>query len=226
MNIIHLNSNDLLVKNTNICFYWQLKHLKKIWLFNCFEGCQHYLAKKHIKISQVSIIIITEMNIYNVSGLPGLLSSLSLTNKQDALHIYGPDNLAKYVELTKKYSQTHFRYNLYFHKLKTGCIIQNNKYQIYCFKKMFQFEFIINIGEKNGKFKLDKAQKLKIKIGPLYGQLKRGSNFILPDGTLINSKNLRTTNYSGNQISFLLRNYMSKQDQQVYYKNPVIKLQI
>nr|UAD88756.1 ribonuclease Z [Gracilariopsis chorda] len=226
MKIIRLNSNDLFVQNINTCFYWQLKHLKKIWLFNCFEGCQHYLAKKHIKISQLSVIIITEMNIYNISGLPGLLSTLSLTNKQDALHVYGPDNLAKYIELTKRYSQTHFRYNLYFHKLKTGCIIQNNKYQIYCFQKMFQFEFIINIGEKNGKFELDKAQKLKIRIGPLYGQLKRGSNFILPDGILINSKNLITTNNSGNQILFFSRKHISKKSKQIYYKNIVIKLQI
>nr|YP_009237877.1 hypothetical protein [Gracilariopsis lemaneiformis]YP_009294722.1 hypothetical protein Gch_123 [Gracilariopsis chorda]AJO68368.1 hypothetical protein [Gracilariopsis lemaneiformis]AML79962.1 hypothetical protein [Gracilariopsis lemaneiformis]AOM66982.1 hypothetical protein Gch_123 [Gracilariopsis chorda] len=226
MKIIRLNSNDLFVQNINTCFYWQLKHLKKIWLFNCFEGCQHYLAKKHIKISQLSVIIITEMNIYNISGLPGLLSTLSLTNKQDALHVYGPDNLAKYIELTKRYSQTHFRYNLYFHKLKTGCIIQNNKYQIYCFQKMFQFEFIINIGEKNGKFELNKAQKLKIRIGPLYGQLKRGSNFILPDGILINSKNLITTNNSGNQILFFSRKHISKKSKQIYYKNIIIKLQI
>nr|YP_009500365.1 hypothetical protein [Gracilariopsis heteroclada]AXE43527.1 hypothetical protein [Gracilariopsis heteroclada] len=225
MKIIRLNSNDLFIKNINTCFYWHLKHLKKIWLFNCFEGCQHYLTKKQIKISQISTVIITEMNIYNISGLPGLLSSLSLTNKQEALHIYGPDSLAKYVELIKRYSQTRFRYNLYFHKLKTGYIIQNNKYQIYCFQKMFQFEFIINIGEKNGKFKLDQAEKVKIRIGPLYGQLKRGFSFVLPDGILINSKNFTTNNNSGNQILLFIRKYMSKNNQQIYSKK-VIKLQI
>nr|YP_010198902.1 ribonuclease Z [Hydropuntia urvillei]UAD88351.1 ribonuclease Z [Hydropuntia urvillei] len=210
MQVTRLNYNTFFFKNINTCFYFRLKNLKTIWLFNCFEGCQHYLMKKKIKISQVSKIIITEMTIYNISGLPGLLSSLSLINKQKAVHIYGPPNLAKYLELTKEYSQTNFRYSIYFHKLKTNYIIQDKICQIYCLKKTFKFELIIQIPEHQGKFKLQTATQWEIEIGPLYGKLKKGYNFILPDGTKINSNNFTQKSQYGNKLSFVINKYLSR----------------
>nr|UAD84081.1 ribonuclease Z [Gracilaria changii] len=209
MKVICLNTNDLLLKNTKACFYCKLKNLKTIWLFNCSEGCQHYLMKQKVKLSQVSKIIITDMEICNISGLPGLLSSLSLSNKKDAIHLYGPANLAKYLELTKKYSKTNFRYNLYFHQLKTNYIIQNHQYQIYCLKKFTCFEFIIKITENKGRFKLNYAKKWYLEIGPLYGKLKKGCNFILPDGTNINSNHF-IQEQQKNYISFSLNHNLSK----------------
>nr|YP_009732015.1 hypothetical protein [Gracilaria edulis]QHS70514.1 hypothetical protein [Gracilaria edulis] len=208
MQFNYLNYNNFFFNNVNACFYFKLKNLKTIWLFNCFEGCQHYLVKKKIKISQISKIIITEMTIYNISGLPGLLSSLSLSNKKKALHIYGPPHLDKYLELTKKYSQTNFRYNLYFHRLNTNFIIQNHLCQIYCIRKYLKFEFIIRIPENKGKFKLQHAAQWEIEIGPLYGKLKQGYNFILPDGTKIDSKNFTEKNKNGIQLLLLTNRYL------------------
>nr|UAD85101.1 ribonuclease Z [Crassiphycus crassissimus] len=223
MKVIRLNSNDLLLENTKACLYCKLKNLKTIWLFNCCEGCQHYLMKQKIKISQVSKIIITEMTICNISGLPGLLSSLSLSNKKNAVHIYGPTNLAKYLELTKKYSKTNFRYNLYFHQLKTNYIIQDDQYQIYCLKKLACFEFIITIPDNKGRFKLKYAKQWNIEIGPLYGKIKKGHNFILPDGISINSNHFVERQEQKNQVSFSLSNNLSKIHQLKYSKTLIIK---
>uniref|UniRef100_A0AAU7YRG2 Ribonuclease Z n=1 Tax=Gracilaria hainanensis TaxID=2871843 RepID=A0AAU7YRG2_9FLOR len=223
MKVICLNRNDLFLKNTKTCFYCKFKNLKTIWLFNCCEGCQHYLMKQKIKISQVSKIIITEMNIYNISGLPGLLSSLSLSNKKNAVHLYGPKDLAKYLELTKKYSKTNFRYNLYFHPLKTNYIIKDHQYQIYCLKKFIHFEFIMTVPKNKGKFQLNNAKQWQIKIGPLYGKLKKGYDFILPDGMPINSKNFTKKEKKENQISLLFSQDLSQTRQIRYWKTLTIK---
>nr|YP_009510555.1 ribonuclease Z [Gracilaria ferox]AXI96228.1 ribonuclease Z [Gracilaria ferox]UAD85712.1 ribonuclease Z [Gracilaria ferox] len=203
MKIIHLNYNDFFIQHIKACFYCKFRNLKTVWLFNCCNGCQHYLMKQKIKISQVSKIIITEMTICNISGLPGLLSSLSLSNKKSAVHIYGPTDLAKYLELIKKYSKTNFRYNLYFHQLKTNYIIKDHKYQIYCLKKSIYFEFIVTIPSNKGKFKLHKAKQWQIETGPMYGKLKRGYDFMLPDGTTISSKDFTDRHKKDDQISFL-----------------------
>nr|YP_009509191.1 ribonuclease Z [Gracilaria vermiculophylla]AXI96841.1 ribonuclease Z [Gracilaria vermiculophylla]QXU75055.1 ribonuclease Z [Gracilaria vermiculophylla]WDZ67947.1 ribonuclease Z [Gracilaria vermiculophylla] len=226
MKVIRLNRNDFFLQNVNACFYCKLKNLKKVWLFNCSEGCQHYLIKQKIKISQVSKIIITEMKICNISGLPGLLSSLSLGNNKSTVHIYGPANLAQYLELAKKYSQTNFRYNLYFHQLKTNYVIQDNQYYMYCFKHFSHFEFIIKIPEYKGKFKLNNAQKWQIEIGPLYGKLKTGYDFILPDGKTINSKNFTSQTVYGNQVIFLFNLYLSRYHQNSHLECLTIKSKI
>nr|YP_010198317.1 ribonuclease Z [Gracilaria pachydermatica]UAD86733.1 ribonuclease Z [Gracilaria pachydermatica] len=209
MKVIRLNHNDFFLKHIKACFYCKLKNLKTIWLFNCCGGCQHYLMKQKIKISQVSKIIITEMTTCNISGLPGLLSSLSLSNKTSAIHVYGPTSLAKYLELIKKYSKTNFRYNLYFHTLKTNYIIKDHLYQIYCLKRSVGFEFIITIATNKGKFKLHQAKQWRIEMGPMYGKIKKGYDFILPDGTLINSKDFIEKQKKDNQMSFLLSHDLS-----------------
>nr|YP_009510759.1 ribonuclease Z [Gracilaria gracilis]AXI96432.1 ribonuclease Z [Gracilaria gracilis] len=223
MKVIRFNRNDFFLKNRPFCFYCKLQHLKTIWLFNCCEGCQHYLMKQKMKISQVSKIIITEMTIGNISGLPGLLSSLSLSNKKNAVHIYGPANLAKYLELTKKYSKTNFRYNLYFHTLKTNYIVKDHEYQIYCLKKSKHSEFIITISNNKGKFQLNHAKQWEIEIGPLYGKLKKGYDFILPDGITINSQDFTQQHKKENKIPFLLSQDLSKTHQIRYWKTSHIK---
>nr|UAD87725.1 ribonuclease Z [Gracilaria textorii] len=210
MKVIRLNHNDFFLKNIKASFYCKFKNLKTIWLFNCCGGCQHYLMKQKIKISQVSKIIITEMTICNISGLPGLLSSLSLSNKKSAVHVYGPTGLDKYLELIKKYSKTNFRYNLYFHTLKTNYIIKDHQYQIYCLRRSVNFEFIITIPSNKGKFKLYQAKQWQIEIGPMYGKLKKGYDFILPDGTKINSKDFTQRQKKDNQMSFLLNHKLNK----------------
>nr|YP_009732217.1 hypothetical protein [Gracilaria spinulosa]QHS70714.1 hypothetical protein [Gracilaria spinulosa] len=223
MKVIYLNHNDFFFKHIKTCFYCKFKNLKTIWLFNCCNGCQHYLMKQKIKINQVSKIFITEMTIYNISGLPGLLSSLSLSNKKNAVHIYGPTDLAKYLELIKQYSKTNFRYNLYFHKLKTNYVIKEHEYQIYCLKRSINFEFIITIPKNKGKFKLDQARQWKIETGPMYGKLKKGYDFILPDGTTMNGQDFTHKQKKNNQTSFVLSQNLSQNHQIKYSKRLTVK---
>nr|YP_009511575.1 ribonuclease Z [Melanthalia intermedia]AXI97452.1 ribonuclease Z [Melanthalia intermedia] len=221
MNTFYLKSNKIVLSAERGFAYCKLTKLKKIWLFNCSEGCQHYLAKKQIRINQISKIIIAEMNTRNTAGLVGLLSSLSLINKQSALHVYGPTGLEKYLELAKKYSQTSFRYNLYFHALKVGYIIENNNYQVFCFKKFEKkpkFEFILKIKEKSGKFKPRRAENLKIQAGPLYGKFKKGLKVILPDGITINGNRFNTESQHGKKISLIMvaDEYVTRQHNETF----------
>lgn len=222
MKIINSTSTFLSLENKDISIAFQLIHLKDIWLFNCSEGCQHYLLKKKIKINQISKIIITDLNIKNISGLLGLLSSLSLTNRKKELDIYGPRGLNFYLELGKKYSKTTYRYNIYFHRLNTGLLIDDNIYQVYTFFKNFQFSFIIITVSKYGKFKLDKAKKFYLKVGPLYGKLKRGLNFLLPDGFIFNGNSFTYHSDLGKKTSLLLSQYHDRQSFEIISRPQVL----
>nr|QCI07365.1 ribonuclease Z [Leiomenia cribrosa] len=200
MEIINLNSDLYPVLSANISYAFNLVTLKEIWIFNCCEGCQHILGSKQIKINLISKIIITNLEISNLSGLMGLLSSLSLMNRKKGLHIYSYDNINKYLELSIKYSQTNFKYNIYFHILKTGLLINHNFYHIYAFKNKLKFEFFIIDKEKLGKFKLKKAKSFHIIAGPLYGKLKHGDSLIFPDGIILNGEHFTKNNLSGNKV--------------------------
>lgn len=211
MHIINLKPQKHLINYYDISFACTLCNSKEIWLLNCSEGCQHLLRKKNIKISYISKIIITNLSIENISGLLGLLSSLSLINRQKKLSIYSPQGLNKYLNLGKKYSQTNFRYNIYFHTLKTGLIIDHSRYQVYTLKNKSQFDLLIIQHEKFGKFQLLKAKKFYLLEGPLYGKLKKGSDLLLPDGLILYSSTFTNKNTSGIKTSIISNKYNRRQ---------------
>lgn len=208
---------------TKTSFAFQFRYFKEIWIFNCNQGCQHKLASKHIRISQISRIIITELHTENISGLLGLLSSLSLIQRKKVLHIYSPKGLEKYLKLGKKYSQTNFHYNIYLHILKTGLIINSYTYQVYTFASNSKYEFHITNKEKYGKFKLYKAKNFSLIIGPLYGKLKKGSKFLLPDGYILDGNSFTGNNNSGMKISCILNKYHRRNSIEISTKSKVLK---
>jgi len=211
MEFVDLKYHNYLIKYVATSFIIKLIHLKDIWLFNCCDGCQHILIQEEIKVNYISKIIITNLHPDNLSGLLGLLSSLNLSGRNKPLHIYGPLGLEAYIDLGKKYSHTNFCYNIYIHTIQAGLFIDHTNYRIYSIVRDDHFEFTILSHEKYGTFSLGKAKKFNIIKGPLYGQLKKGINFILPDGFIING--VEFTNYKciGIKLVLCIYNYHSRQ---------------
>nr|AYR06355.1 hypothetical protein [Renouxia sp.] len=216
MEIINLTQKSLFVSQyqyVDSSFVIKIENLKQIWLFNCCEGCQHLLAQKKLKISQIAKIIITELTVRNVSGLLGLLSSLSLSTRISKLDIYGPRGLIQYIVSGCKYSQTSFHYVISVYKIKTGPVIVNNFCQLYAFSDKFSslcFQYIIITSERAGRFNVYKAAGNRISLGPLYNKLKLGSTFILPDGSVMPGTKFIKNYYLGHKIS-LVFNYGKRQ---------------
>nr|YP_010728585.1 hypothetical protein P6G74_pgp019 [Phymatolithon calcareum]WEA76934.1 hypothetical protein [Phymatolithon calcareum] len=215
MEIINLKQEHLFISSEDITFSFIIKiqQLGQVWLFNCSEGCQHTLARKKIKISQITKIIVTDLNIKHVSGLLGLLSSLSLNTSIEKIDIYGPTGLMNYLFLGRQYSQTNFRYTLSIHNIETGVVVQNQLYQLYAFTDLvsiLSFDYYLLISEKPGRFNLLQAIKYNIPLGYLYGELKIGNNFILPDGFMLYGNSFINSYYLGSKVSFLF-NYSKRQ---------------
>ncbi len=168
-----------------------LKQLSQIWLINCFEGCQHALLSKNIKIAQIKKIIIMHSDPGSINGLLGLLSSISLNTEGSRIDVYGPQSLHKYIFWGRKYSKTHFRQRLYFYDVSCGAILERlslciNPY-IRFGKNLCDYYELLN-SEQTGMFDCNNAKSYNVPFGPLYGRFKKGQNFILPDGFILYSQ--------------------------------------
>ena len=177
-----------------------------VWLFNCFESCQHVLSKKNIKISQIKKIVITDNSVDNISGLLGLLSSISLNTVTERIDLFGPNGLQYYLFGGRKYSQTNFRYKLYIYDLSHELIFNQlsisctNLYNIYL-NSSNNYNCILLSSEQSGPFNSIKAFNYSIPFGPLYGDLKLGKQFILPDGFIICNKKFVYGYFLGNRVT-------------------------
>nr|YP_009313207.1 Ribonuclease Z [Dichotomaria marginata]SCW21461.1 Ribonuclease Z [Dichotomaria marginata] len=178
--------------NNSLSFLIKCNLTTQVWLFNCPEGCQNTLVQNQIKIHQINNIILTSLEIDNISGIMGLLSSLSLSCRVQQVNIFGPPGIFQYLQLARKYSQTTFRYSLKIHIIHYGYLTINKHYLLYANPNdpyKHTFTYILLESEKIGRFQLYKAHNIyKLQAGPIYGQLKNHKRLIMPDGSIISGK--------------------------------------
>lgn len=184
----------------------KFKQLNQIWLLNCFEGCQHALTSKNIKIAQIKKIIITYDIKGSINGLLGLLSSLSLNTAGRQIDIYGPKLLHKYIFWCRKYSKTNFRQQLYFHDILYGAMLNRlNLYLYYsvCLHQNFYDHYNLLNAQQPGALNCSNAKNYNVPFGPLYGYFKKGHNFILPDGSVLYGQQFICGHYLGFEVALI-----------------------
>lgn len=188
------------------CLYLSLKiyQSKNIWLLNCTEGSQNYYIKSKTRINNIYGILITSLHINNIAGIIGLLSTLSLINRTNILYIYAPKNICKYLKLIKRYAKTNFKYKICFLVLKTNKTINIKNIVLYHSINQ-QKKYVITFlnAEQYNYFKLKKAKIFNLSPGPIYSNLKKCSNIILPDGLVLNGHQFISTYQNGKKIAII-----------------------
>jgi ribonuclease Z len=148
-------------------------------LFDCGENTQRQMKFVKLKPSQINKIFITHWHGDHVLGLPGLLQTLSGSDYDGTLEIYGPKG-------TKEFFKHMFKAFIFDNKMnmdikeisKSGKVYENSEYKIEAYKldhrvETYGFRFV----EKD-KRRINKEfiTKHKIPEGPILGQLQKGKD--------------------------------------------------
>ncbi|MCB0684973.1 MAG: ribonuclease Z, partial [Saprospiraceae bacterium] len=70
----------------------------EIFLIDCGEGTQERLSKYHIRRSRINHVFISHLHGDHIFGLPGLITSYNLFNRDEDLTLYGPQGLLRFIE--------------------------------------------------------------------------------------------------------------------------------
>lgn len=158
------------------------------WLFDCGEGTQHQFNRSELKLSKIKKIFITHLHGDHVFGLPGLLTSRSMSGLNQLLTIYGPKGIKEYIETSLSLSASWVGFPLEIIELTTNLHIRTEKYQIYALPLNHVipcFGFRIDYQGKAGALLTTVLQEDKIPPGPWLATLKRGFPVSLPDGRVL-----------------------------------------
>src|SRR5215510_15826588 len=68
-----------------------------VFLFDCGEGTQVQLMRSTVKRSRIHSIFIGHLHGDHLYGIAGLLSSMHLDNREEALNVFGPEGLRNYL---------------------------------------------------------------------------------------------------------------------------------
>ncbi|MEM6803307.1 MAG: ribonuclease Z [Bacteroidota bacterium] len=160
-------------------------------LVDCGEGTQMQLLKYKVRFSRLDAIFISHLHGDHILGLPGLLNSLSLYERNFPLFLFAPAGLKETLDAVFKQTQSYLGYELIFIPLEDyepGDIIYENKsfhvellpldHRVFC----RGFRFVE--GKKTRKFDFFKAKSLEIP-NKYFGLLKQGNEVTLEDGRKI-----------------------------------------
>lgn len=91
---------------------------QSLLLIDCAEGTQTQMRKYGIKMQRIGAIFISHMHGDHYFGLVGLINTMSLLKRNAPLHIYGPPELKKIIELQFKAAKSYPVFNITFHDLE------------------------------------------------------------------------------------------------------------
>ncbi|HWR28039.1 MAG TPA: ribonuclease Z [Candidatus Thermoplasmatota archaeon] len=162
-----------------------VKRGSEIILFDCGEGTQRQFQQSNLSYMQISKIFITHFHGDHFLGIPGLIQTMQLNDRDKPLHIYGPKGM---VELTNQLlTLGYFRpsYRVIAHEVTDGEEIKFDGYSISALKVSHNvpaLAYSVKEYQRAGKFNKSKALKMGIPEGPLFSKLQKGQTIILPNG--------------------------------------------
>ena len=130
----------------------------------------------------------------HIFGLPGLLATCGMAGTdQQQIDIYGPPELAKYLDACRRYSKTQSSYPIKVHVTEPGTVYEDKDYKVVCQRLKHRIPahgYRVIEKDRTGHFDVKRAATLGIPPGPLYGKLKRGEVVTLADGRKVNGADL------------------------------------
>ncbi len=172
-------------------------------MFDCGEGTQRQMMRYGISFS-LSDIFFTHMHADHILGVTGLLRTLALQGRTEAMNLYGPPGSEKMLwrAITLGSEKQHFPINVF--ELTPETPLKRHGYSVIPFTVEHGDRSAIgyHIAEETrlGRFNPDKAREMGIPEGPLWGSIHKGQPVTLADGRIVQPSELVGPTRSGRRV--------------------------
>ncbi len=173
-------------------------------MFDCGEGTQRQMQRS-LGLVQVNEIYLTHFHADHFLGLPGLIKTYDLTERERPLRIYGPPGLGDLFEVLRPIlGRSRFEISLV--EVEPGEVVAHEGYAICAFEVEHRVRacgYSLVEEERPGRFDAEAAIRLGVPEGPAFGALQRGesvegnSGTVTPDHVMGGTRSGRTVVISG-----------------------------
>lgn len=157
-------------------------------LFDCGEGVQKQMIIAGASFHKKTKIFITHTHGDHVLGLPGLIQTMALMNRDKKLEVYGPARIQKFIECIKETVQFGLTFPIEIHEIGAGTVCNEQEYTVQAVWANHvtpSLAYALVEKPRPGKFHPEKAKALGVPEGPMRGQLQRGKAVKLSDGRVV-----------------------------------------
>ena len=170
-------------------------------LIDCGEGTQRQFSIAKLSPSKLTRILLTHWHGDHILGLPGLFQTLSMSDYQKVLELYGPKGTSSHISLLKELFKLKLEVKA---KEVSGKFIDEKEFCIEAKQMSHGTPCLAYSFATKNKFRLDKnkIKKLKLPNSPLLGDLQKGKDISF-QGKKIKSKDVAYLE-KGKKITFIL----------------------
>jgi ribonuclease Z len=144
-------------------------------LFDCGEGTQRQLLRS-IGLSDITDVFITHLHVDHWLGLPGMLKTFDLRDRDRPLTVHGPAPLREVMQVMRiVYGR--LRYELRVVELQPGDAVERDGYRVHAINAPHRgpaFSYALVEDTRPGRFDAELAERLGVTPGPDFGRLQRG----------------------------------------------------
>ncbi|HWX46390.1 MAG TPA: ribonuclease Z [Solirubrobacteraceae bacterium] len=146
-------------------------------LFDCGEGTQRQLLRS-VGLADVECVFITHFHADHWLGLPGMLKSFALRDREQPLSVYGPPGLGELMAATRFIYGRRLPYELTIAELGPGEAVELEGYRVapvpVSHKGASAVGYAIVEDARPGELDPQLAERLGVRPGPDFGRLVRG----------------------------------------------------
>ncbi len=170
-------------------------------LFDCGEGTQRQLVRS-VGLADLDSVFITHFHADHWLGLPGMLKSFGLREREQPLTVYGPPGLHELMAQAR-FIYGRLPYELGIVELQPGEAVERAGYRVAAVpvqhhrRRAFGYELVED--SRPGHLDPELAERLGVTPGPDFGRLQRGEtvNGVAPEQVMGETREGRKIVYSG-----------------------------
>jgi len=181
-----------------------IKREGEVVLMDCGEGVQRRVLSESLGLGSDMTVLITHLHGDHVSGLLGLLQTMSLAQRSKPLNLVGPRKLLKWLEVTADLLHIGLTFPIKFTEARPGAIIRTGGFRIRAARASHSIEAFSYVVEELGRpgvFYPEKAKALRVPEGKLWSRLQRGSPVII-EGRKIEPSEVTGPRRPGRKIGY------------------------
>lgn len=173
-----------------------VEHRGSLYMIDCGEGAQLAFMKQRLSPSKLRHIFITHMHGDHVLGLPGLVSTLALTNNGGELTIHTFEDGARQLKQIIDYFCRDTPFNLNFNIIRPEekIILETKALTVRTIPLQHRIPTVGYVFEEKPKLRHINPGMTSFHQVPvmMMKRIKEGEDFVKPDGTFIPNKMLTT----------------------------------
>lgn len=179
-----------------------------VYLFDAGEGTQLGLKKSAVGVRGMHLIAVSHLHADHCLGIPGLMMLRSQLEHPQPLTILGPPGIERFVLENRAVLDFYINYPVRFIEWAEGAgelAYEDERARIF-WQPMRHTRFCLGYRfeehPRPGAFNPEKALRLKVPRGPLWGKLQRGEKVALESGVVVSPEQVLGPSRRGRHIAY------------------------